>query len=85
MKFDVTHEPKTSMCYCDALLTATITMEEVLSVLPFGISFDLVQLKGSTLKKAFEHSVRRYGSNSGEFLQVSGQSGPCQGSKGEVS
>ncbi|XP_067099519.1 snake venom 5'-nucleotidase-like [Osmerus mordax] len=50
----------------------TITMEEVLSVLPFGITFDLVQLKGSTLKKAFEHSVRRYGSNSGEFLQVSG-------------
>lgn len=50
----------------------TITMEEVLSVLPFGITFDLVQVKGSTLKKAFEHSVRRYGSNSGEFLQVSG-------------
>ncbi|XP_071379852.1 snake venom 5'-nucleotidase-like isoform X1 [Centroberyx affinis] len=50
----------------------TITMEEILSVLPFGGTFDLIQLKGSTLKQAFEHSVRRYGSNSGEFLQVSG-------------
>ncbi|KAM4625869.1 snake venom 5'-nucleotidase-like [Polymixia lowei] len=50
----------------------TITMEDILSVLPFGGTFDLVQLKGSTLKKVFEHSVHRYGSNTGEFLQVSG-------------
>uniref|UniRef100_A0A3P9J7Z8 5'-nucleotidase n=1 Tax=Oryzias latipes TaxID=8090 RepID=A0A3P9J7Z8_ORYLA len=50
----------------------SITMEEILSVLPFGGTFDLVQLKGSTLKKAFEHSVHRYGGMSGEFLQVSG-------------
>ncbi|XP_076021623.1 snake venom 5'-nucleotidase-like [Genypterus blacodes] len=49
-----------------------ITMEEILTVLPFGATFDLVQLKGSTVKKAFEHSVRRYGSKSGQFLQVSG-------------
>lgn len=47
-------------------------MEEVIAVLPFGGTFDLVQLKGSTLKKAFENSVRRYGSSRGEFLQVSG-------------
>ncbi|XP_059208569.1 snake venom 5'-nucleotidase-like [Centropristis striata] len=50
----------------------SITMEEILTVLPFGATFDLVQIKGSTVKKAFEHSVRRYGSKSGEFLQVSG-------------
>ncbi|CAG5866496.1 unnamed protein product [Menidia menidia] len=50
----------------------TITMEEILTVLPFGGTFDLVQMKGSTVKKAFEHSVHRYGSMSGEFLQVSG-------------
>ncbi|KAG7331701.1 hypothetical protein KOW79_005670 [Hemibagrus wyckioides] len=50
----------------------SITMEDVISVLPFGGTFDLVQLNGSTLKKAFEHSVRRYGGNTGEFLQVSG-------------
>ncbi|KAF5885871.1 5'-nucleotidase-like isoform X1, partial [Clarias magur] len=50
----------------------SITMEDVLSVLPFGGTFDLIQLNGSTLLQAFEHSVRRYGGNTGEFLQVSG-------------
>ncbi|XP_033503895.1 snake venom 5'-nucleotidase [Epinephelus lanceolatus] len=50
----------------------SITMEDLISVLPFGGTFDLVQLKGSTLFKAFEHSVRRYGQSTGEFLQVSG-------------
>lgn len=49
-------------------------MEDILTVLPFGATFDLVQIKGSTVKKAFEHSIRRYGSMSGEFLQVSGLS-----------
>lgn len=47
-------------------------MEEILTVLPFGGTFDLVKIKGSTMKMAFEHSVHRYGSMSGEFLQVSG-------------
>lgn len=42
-------------------------------MLPFGGTFDLVQLKGSTLKKAFEHSVHRYGQSTGEFLQVGGK------------
>uniref|UniRef100_A0A8C4DDW2 5'-nucleotidase n=1 Tax=Dicentrarchus labrax TaxID=13489 RepID=A0A8C4DDW2_DICLA len=50
----------------------SITMEEILTVLPFGGTFDLVQIKGSTVKKAFEHSIHRYGRMSGEFLQVSG-------------
>ncbi|XP_062292638.1 snake venom 5'-nucleotidase-like [Scomber scombrus] len=50
----------------------SITMEDLISVLPFGGTFDLVLLKGSTLRKAFEHSVKRYGQSSGEFLQVSG-------------
>lgn len=49
-------------------------MEEILTVLPFGGTFDLVQIKGSTIKKAFEHAVHRYGTMSGEFLQVSGLS-----------
>lgn len=48
-------------------------MEDLISVLPFGGTFDLVQLKGSTLRKAFEFSVRRYGQATGEFLQVSGK------------
>ncbi|KAI1895797.1 hypothetical protein AGOR_G00110470 [Albula goreensis] len=43
----------------------SITMEDILSVLPFGGTFDLVQLKGSTLREAFEHSVRRYGQKTG--------------------
>lgn len=47
-------------------------MEDLISVLPFGGTFDLVQLKGSTLRKVFEHSVKRYGHSTGEFLQVSG-------------
>ncbi|XP_060947416.1 5'-nucleotidase [Limanda limanda] len=50
----------------------SITMEDLISVLPFGGTFDLVQLRGSTLRKAFEFSVRRHGEGTGEFLQVSG-------------
>ncbi|XP_027459238.2 5'-nucleotidase [Zalophus californianus] len=50
----------------------TITWENLAAVLPFGETFDLIQLKGSTLKKAFEHSVHRYGQSTGEFLQVGG-------------
>jgi len=52
--------------------SGSITMEDLVAVLPFGGTFDLVQLKGSTLLRAFEHSVRRYGQSTGEFLQVSG-------------
>ncbi|XP_075454006.1 5'-nucleotidase isoform X1 [Ascaphus truei] len=50
----------------------TITLEDLISVLPFGGTFDLIEIKGSTMKAAFEHSVHRYGSGTGEFLQVSG-------------
>ncbi|CAK6446795.1 unnamed protein product [Pipistrellus nathusii] len=50
----------------------TITWESLKAVLPFGDTFNLVQLKGSTLRKAFEHSVHRYGKSYGEFLQVGG-------------
>ncbi|XP_077161357.1 5'-nucleotidase [Paroedura picta] len=50
----------------------TITLEELLAVLPFGGTFDLLQIKGSSLKEAFEHSVRRHGGGTGELLQVAG-------------
>ncbi|KAJ8389348.1 hypothetical protein AAFF_G00120560 [Aldrovandia affinis] len=50
----------------------SITMEDLIGALPFACTYDLVQLKGSTLKKIFEHSVKRYGGGTGEFLQVSG-------------
>ncbi|KAJ3606694.1 hypothetical protein NHX12_026213 [Muraenolepis orangiensis] len=49
-----------------------ITVEDLIAVLPFGGTFDLVELRGGTLRRAFEHAVHRYGHNSGEFLQVSG-------------
>uniref|UniRef100_A0ACB8GEF3 Uncharacterized protein n=1 Tax=Sphaerodactylus townsendi TaxID=933632 RepID=A0ACB8GEF3_9SAUR len=50
----------------------TITLEELLAVLPFGGTFDLLQIRGAALKKAFEHSVHRHGQRTGELLQVSG-------------
>uniref|UniRef100_A0A672K2Y9 5'-nucleotidase n=1 Tax=Sinocyclocheilus grahami TaxID=75366 RepID=A0A672K2Y9_SINGR len=50
----------------------SITMEDLIAVLPFGGTFDLVQINGSTLHEVFEHSVRRYGGSTGEFLQVAG-------------
>lgn len=68
-----------SSCFPSSFLllpSGTITWENLAAVLPFGGTFDLVQLKGSTLKKAFEHSVYRYGQSTGEFLQVGGKSPP---------
>ncbi|XP_072907788.1 5'-nucleotidase-like isoform X1 [Hemitrygon akajei] len=49
-----------------------IQMDSLMAVLPFGSTVDLLEVKGSTIRAAFEHSVRRYGMNTGEFLQVSG-------------
>lgn len=53
-------------------IEGSITMEDLIAVLPFGGTFDLVQMKGSTLREVFEHSVYRYGEKTGEFLQVAG-------------
>ncbi|XP_007427924.1 5'-nucleotidase [Python bivittatus] len=50
----------------------SITVEELIAVLPFGGTFDLLQIKGSALREAFEHSVHRHGQGTGEMLQVSG-------------
>ncbi|XP_043075178.1 5'-nucleotidase [Puntigrus tetrazona] len=50
----------------------SITMEDLTAVMPFGGTFDLVQMNGSTLREVFEHSVRRHEGGHGEFLQVSG-------------
>ncbi|XP_072122018.1 5'-nucleotidase [Mobula birostris] len=49
-----------------------IQMDSLMTVLPFGGTIDLLEVRGSTIRAAFEHSVRRYGMNTGEFLQVSG-------------
>ncbi|KAI8513902.1 5'-nucleotidase [Branchiostoma belcheri] len=47
-----------------------IDIESVLFTLPFGNTFDIVELRGEHLYEAFEHSGSRW--SSGEFLQVSG-------------
>ena len=53
-----------------------ISFGGMLTVFPFEGTFDQVQLTGSTIRKALEHSVRRYvedaDDNPGEFPQVSG-------------
>ncbi|XP_018118910.1 snake venom 5'-nucleotidase isoform X2 [Xenopus laevis] len=56
----------------ERISNGTITTEDLISVLPFEGTYDLIEIKGSTLKAAFEHSVHRYGSGTGEFLQVGG-------------
>ncbi|XP_070569172.1 snake venom 5'-nucleotidase-like [Ptychodera flava] len=51
-----------------------ITVEDVVTVLPFGNTVDIVQLKGEHLLESLEHSVSRYSPlvQAGEFLQISG-------------
>ncbi|CAH1248466.1 NT5E [Branchiostoma lanceolatum] len=47
-----------------------IDIESVLFTLPFGNTFDIVELRGEHLYEVFEHSGSMW--SSGEFLQVSG-------------
>ncbi|XP_038658725.1 5'-nucleotidase-like [Scyliorhinus canicula] len=49
-----------------------IYAENILSVLPFGNTIDLIKVSGSTLRSAFELSVWTYGHGKGKFLQVTG-------------
>ncbi|XP_033099228.1 snake venom 5'-nucleotidase-like [Anneissia japonica] len=51
-----------------------ITIGDVNTVLPFGNTVDIVELKGLHIKEAFEYCVKNYGNGDlgGEFLQVSG-------------
>ncbi|GCB69409.1 hypothetical protein scyTo_0010552 [Scyliorhinus torazame] len=50
-----------------------IQAENIISVLPFGNTIDLIKVYGSTLRSAFEHSVWRYGHGKGKFLQEAGK------------
>ncbi|MGD7006959.1 5'-nucleotidase C-terminal domain-containing protein [Metabacillus sp. 84] len=50
----------------------TITMGEILTVMPFGNSLAIMDLKGSEIKEALEHSVDTAPAQSGAFLQVAG-------------
>ncbi|WP_110113423.1 5'-nucleotidase C-terminal domain-containing protein [Bacillus sp. CGMCC 1.16541] len=49
-----------------------ITQEEVLTVLPFGNALALMELTGSEIKTALEHSVKDAPVASGAFLHVAG-------------
>ena len=58
------------------ILSGNITMEDLMSILPFDGTFDTVRIAGKHLKDAFEHSVAKFSSDgrneAGQFLQVSG-------------
>ncbi|OMP66679.1 5'-nucleotidase C-terminal domain-containing protein [Domibacillus epiphyticus] len=49
-----------------------ITMEEVLTVMPFGNALAIMDLTGAEIKAALEHSVSMAPEASGGFMQVSG-------------
>jgi 2',3'-cyclic-nucleotide 2'-phosphodiesterase (5'-nucleotidase family) len=51
-----------------------ITMEDLLTIMPFGAKLEVAEITGSELMEVLEHSVHRYdnGDENGEFLQFSG-------------
>lgn len=49
-----------------------ITLGEVLTTMPFGNTLGIMNLKGSEIKAALEHSVSQAPKESGAFLHVSG-------------
>jgi 5'-nucleotidase len=51
-----------------------ITLEDLFSMMPFGNTIELIQLKGDIIRQAFEYAVRDYQTEDahGRFLQVSG-------------
>lgn len=49
-----------------------ITMEEVLTVMPFGNALAIMDLTGTEIKAALEHSVSMAPKQSGAFLQAAG-------------
>ncbi|SIQ35544.1 5'-nucleotidase C-terminal domain-containing protein [Domibacillus enclensis] len=49
-----------------------ITMEEVLTVMPFGNALAIMDLTGAEIKAALEHSVSLAPEQNGAFLQVAG-------------
>lgn len=55
-----------------SLQKGDITYGNILSVLPFNSSLVTVELPGQALWEALEHSVSRWPSHDGRFLQVSG-------------
>ncbi|WP_226679037.1 bifunctional metallophosphatase/5'-nucleotidase [Mesobacillus jeotgali] len=52
--------------------TGDITLAEVMTVMPFGNSLAIMQLTGTEIKEALEHSVKDVPTASGAFLHVAG-------------
>lgn len=50
----------------------TITVGEVINVLPFGNTLAIMEITGAELKQAFETSFKEYPNENGGFLHVSG-------------
>ncbi|WP_449538821.1 5'-nucleotidase C-terminal domain-containing protein [Ferdinandcohnia sp. Marseille-Q9671] len=55
-----------------AINEGSITVGEVITVLPFGNTLATMELTGAELKEAFEISVSRYPGENGGFLHVAG-------------
>lgn len=55
-----------------AINEGPITVGEVIQVLPFGNTLAVMDVTGTELKAAFEHSLGQYPKESGGFLHVSG-------------
>lgn len=54
-------------------IDGSITMNDVLTVLPFGNKFVLIEVHGKTIRNALEHSAKLYKTDSnGGFLQMHG-------------
>ena len=52
------------------LTAGDITLGDLLTVLPFEMSFDRVEVEGKILREVFERSASRWEERSGQFLQV---------------
>lgn len=54
----------------------SVSMEDILQVLPFDNTIDMIEIKGEHLLEAFQYSIEGYDPNgfhpAGKFLQVSG-------------
>lgn len=61
-------------------ISGPITMEDVLTVVPFRNGIDIISLKGEHLLATLEHSVSLYlpDAPEGRFLQVSGDKNNSQ-------
>ena len=58
------------------ILKDTISMEDLLKILPYKNTIDVLELKGSTIRKVLEKSAILLSSEKedfGNFLQVSGK------------